>query len=229
MSQLYYFKPWIGANYRTEENMFKCRILALGDSHYCNNPCPLENKMLCGVASSASHEKMAHCLSFTQDVIKKYIDHQGKGIGRWAATYTKFAKSLAGGKQCKKEIVDIWNSIAFYNLVQANVQDNAGESDRCLSHNGINLYEKSCPAIPAVIGELHPDVIIVWGEKAWNAFFNYFHDSSNMNCLTNYEKPLMNVLQSRGTRKSVPIAIKIPHPRNSNYDKTEILFEGLLC
>lgn len=229
MSQRYYFKPWIGTNYRTEENMFKYRILALGDSHYCNNPCPLGNKRLCGVASSASHEKMAHCLSFTQDVIKKYIDHHGKGIGRWAATYTKFAKSLADGKQCKKDIVDIWNSIAFYNLVQANVQSKSGESDMCLSYNGINLYEKSCPALVPVIEDLHPDIIIVWGEKAWEAFSNYFHNSVDMRCLTNHEEPLVKVLRSIETQKSVPVAIKIPHPRNSNYDRTEILFEGLLC
>ena len=90
--------PWIGEIYSTTGYAGK-RILALGESHYCEK------------ASDATED-------ITQKVIADLFDPQS-GHEAYKNTYTKFAEALLGRNCLSFEYKErFWNSIAFYNYVQ---------------------------------------------------------------------------------------------------------------
>ena len=150
------FIPWIGKNY-FNGGIFGKRIFALGDSHYCkNNDC-----QTCGVLGSYP-EEMGDCRKLTCNTVESYLDEKTEFEG-WKNTFKRFSGVMAGGhKTTNEEDIGIWNSISFYNFVQTAIQ--LGPR----SPYSEEAYKKSLSMFWTVLDNLSPDLVIVWGEKAWN-------------------------------------------------------------
>ena len=133
--------PWIGKNYRTTGFAGK-RILALGESHYCEN------------ASDATED-------ITRKVIADLFDPQSKHEA-YMNTYTKFAKALLGCRALTFEDKErFWNSVAFYNYVQFPMS-----RPRMVPSRG--NFKNSEAAFFEVLEMLSPDIVIVWGHRLYN-------------------------------------------------------------
>lgn len=152
-----FFKPWIGNEY-TQKNY---KILVIGDSHYCGG-CDR-----CGVYGNCSFEEMEECSNFTQRVVESYIDFR-KGIGEkqvWMTkTFYPFDKIFYGKENVTvEESLKLWNSISFYNFLQTAYIKKA--TNVKYSNND---YALSTPFCYNVVKELRPNLIIVWGNRAYD-------------------------------------------------------------
>ncbi|WP_274003622.1 hypothetical protein [Vibrio parahaemolyticus] len=148
-----FFKPWVGCDYGGDNSLFQHKILVLGDSHYCEEHC-----FQCG-----SQEKRELCSGFTTEVVNDYLNPDISA--RWKSTFTTFMNSfVADTKHDEQSRIGLWNSVAFYNYLQIA----AGTDARQTQHYN---YEdpKYKSALIEVINELQPDIIISWGNKAWDA------------------------------------------------------------
>ena len=138
-----FFKPWVGTDYKSG-GIFGKKIMALGEAHTCGG-CDE-----CGIEFAKECEDMQ-----TPDIIRSYLENHE---GCWSRTYRKFERALVGSDTDNEMSRRIWESIAFYNYVQA-----------APSGPGIapspKDFEASEEAFFEVINELHPDVIIAWGKS----------------------------------------------------------------
>lgn len=154
-----YFKPWVGPNYETSER----KILVIGDSHYCkDNDCGQ-----CGVRGNCSMEEMSACRDFTINAVKNYLTFRAGGKkGNWMTkTYLPFDKIFIGKEDVSsEESLAMWNNIAFHNFVQTAIS--LGASNKNYTNED---YAASSPMATEVINTLRPDVVIVWGGRAWGA------------------------------------------------------------
>ena len=133
--------PWIGKNYRPTGFAGK-RILALGESHYCEN------------ASDATED-------INRKVIADLFDPQSEHEA-YKNTYTKFAKALLGCRALTFEDKErFWNSVAFYNYVQFPMS-----RPRMVPSRG--NFKNSEAAFFEVLEMLRPDIVIVWGHRLYN-------------------------------------------------------------
>lgn len=228
-----YFDPWVGPYYRNG-GVFKYKILAVGDSHYCSKICPLKDKSLCGVAGDVSKSSMGNCSDFTNDVVLRYIN--GSIQGGWTRTYTKFSRALTGGSESHLDVKTVWNSIAFYNFVQSNHQFGPRESIKSIINYKDNLYDKSIDAFKSVVSQLQPDFIIVWGNTVWNTIKKnvygiYFLNILESNISPADLKPIGKTTgRVKGKYSDTPIAMKITHPSSSKfkYSDTTYLFKNII-
>lgn len=240
-----YFKPWVGPDYY-EGGVFNYRILAVGDSHYCSDPCSLRDQGKCGIAGNVSLEEMGECRDFTVNIVKQYINNVGNPLGRWTGTYTKFTRVLSGGRESQIDVKHVWNSIAFYNFVQSNIQVGPGQNMMSFLFKGQNLYSDSIAAFNSIVEDLQPDFIIVWGNNVWNTI----KSSSTVKCLEFWEtnqspaylkkprnesKSFLKKLFSKSKNhnsdySSLPIAMKITHPCSSkfSYENYNSMFSNFL-
>lgn len=147
-----FFYPWIGENYWDGGNFDK-KILVIGNSHYCKYRDSCSN---CGVDGNCFDYD--ECSEFTTDVVNTYLFHSH--WEKWMNTYQKFERALCGYTTNDDDARDIWNSIAFYNYLQTAVSD---WTDRGNDED----YYSSEDAFWEVIEELHPDYIIMWGNRVW--------------------------------------------------------------
>lgn len=156
-----YFKPWVGSSYRNSNP----RILVIGDSHYCADPCPIPGR--CGVRGNLPPERMGRCQNFTQDVTLRYLDSRAgraEAEGWMGKTYRSFEKMLLGKDDVSvAESMSIWNRIAFYNFVQT-----AASQEPSNENYTPEDYKRSTPFAAQVMNDLHPDIILVWGTKAYD-------------------------------------------------------------
>ena len=161
-----YFEPWVGRNYKNG-GIFGKKILALGDSHYC------DSCVGCGVAGGIRDN-----VDFTKNTVKDYLE-RSYGTKGWPTTYKKFERILSGNLNTdKSDAISIWNSIAFYNFLQT--ANNSYARTAYLDE----YYDKSLPYFWTVIDELAPDIVIVWGSKVWEHLPN---DGWVDNPIDNYE------------------------------------------
>lgn len=133
------FLPFVGENY-SKGGIFGKRIMVLGDSHYCANE------------SDAIP-------TLTQDVIKCYLDPLSENEN-WMQTYRKFERSLVGHETTKRESVDIWQSLLFYNYLQIPLCGPrvAGTKEQ---------YADSSSPFYEILAKYSPEIIIVWGKRLW--------------------------------------------------------------
>ena len=145
-----YFLPWVGKNY--ESSMFGKRVLALGESFYCHQPC-----IDCG---ASQHPE---CVRAIIDRVGYYLDGRDGVIEKekWMNTYLKFERSLVNHETDSQESHAIWDNIAFYDYLQE-----AMGGPRVLVSP--ELYEASAEAFSKVMDQLQPDLIIVWGTQLWS-------------------------------------------------------------
>ena len=151
------FIPWIGSQY-FNGGIFGKKILALGDSHYCED---CVNCLTCGIFGSTPQE-MGNCRNLTCNAVKLFLDEESE-FERWKNTFKRFSGVMAGGhKTTNDENCKIWNSISFYNFVQT------AKKPRPRLTYPKEAYEKSLPILLHVFDNLSPDLVIVWGKNAWN-------------------------------------------------------------
>ncbi|MDC2891026.1 hypothetical protein [Psychrosphaera algicola] len=147
-----FFRPWVGNRYGKVDSVFSKKILILGDSHYTDESEVTE--LLANKQQSSD---------FTTGVMNDYLSEDVKG--NWKSTFTKFMNSFVQGtshEEFSRE--ELWGSVAFYNYLQIP----AGTKPRLTQHYDYTK-ETDRKAFLEVIGELEPDVIISWGNKAWDA------------------------------------------------------------
>ena len=132
------FQPFIGKNY-SNGGIFGKKILALGESHYC--------------------EDGEVCSDLTTKVVRNYLT--ASVSERWMNTFKKFERALAGKTTTPQDSAAIWESVAFYNYLQTPMGDNriAGTHED---------YQNAVEPFFEVLENLRPDVIIIWGQRLWN-------------------------------------------------------------
>ena len=155
-----YFQPWIGDNYGSSYP----RILIIGDSHYCG----VENCKFCGVRGNKPIEEFGACSNFTKDRIIEYINFR-KGIGKkedWMTkTFLRFDKIFYGKEDISvEESVQLWKSVAYYIFVQT-----ALSADPSNTNYSGEDYGNSSSMAMEIIKELKPDLVIVWGNRAYES------------------------------------------------------------
>lgn len=164
-----YFKPWVGPDYEKADR----KILVIGDSHYCGT------HDRCGVRGNCSLEEMGECRNFTMNTISAYLAFRTGTGGKenWMTrTYYRFDQ-LYYGKDAvsEEESIALWNRVAFYNFLQT-----AASGDASNTNYTNDDYAASSPMATEVISELHPDIVIVWGGRAWGAMTGEgWHDGAN--------------------------------------------------
>ena len=146
-----FFEPWICSNYSTG-GIFGKKILALGESHYCD----VEE---CGGCMPG--HRFESC-DMTSDVVRKYIEAETSPEDKWVSTFRKFERFLVNDYTESVDSKNIWESIAFYNYLQIAISGvrKAGES---------NDYKDSETAFFEVLNKLRPDLVIVWGKRLYFA------------------------------------------------------------
>lgn len=155
-----YFKPWIGCNFSSK----KPKILVVGDSHYCGDECS-EN---CGIRSKGPIEEFG-CSNFTKDIVKEYINFR-KGVGKkedWMTrTFLRFDKIFYGKEDVSvDESIQLWESIVYYVFVQT-----AKSSTPSNTNYSAEDYADSSLMALDVIKEFRPDIVIIWGNRAYESF-----------------------------------------------------------
>lgn len=152
------FKPWIGPYYECSE----MKMLVIGDSPYCGE-CER-----CGVRGDCTKEEMEGCYHYTINTVNDYIKAR-HGLQRWgkwmSCTYLKFDKIIYGIDDVSIEQTEkLWNSIAFFNFIQSAASPNPNNKNYKAED-----YDKSRPIVAKLIEQLMPNIIIVWGRKAYEA------------------------------------------------------------
>lgn len=159
-----HFLPWVGEAYTN--GISGKRIMALGESHYCANP---ETEAI---------------PSLTQSIIKDLTDITSPHEP-YKNTYTKFERALKGEVVEKKDKLDLWNSVLFYNFVQEPILGPRVPPTP-------SQFNDSESAFFEVLAHYKPDVILVWGQRMFtNLPTKYahvktftFNDGTTSNCIT---------------------------------------------
>lgn len=133
------FLPWIGTHYAKGVN--GKRVMALGESHYCNHP----NEAVPELTNSV-----------ILDLLNPNSEHEA-----YKNTYTKFERALAMKVLDAREKAVLWNSIAFYNYVQ--VPMSAARTSPTKDD-----FTDATEAFFSVLNQHLPDILIVWGQRLYN-------------------------------------------------------------
>lgn len=143
------FSPYIGKDY-VRGGIFGKKILALGESHYCDTGC----------ADCGERGRHPECADFTKKVVEWCLDPSVEREG-WMNTYLKFERSLVGKDTTPLESKKIWDSIAFYNYLQV-AMGGAREA------GSAQQYRDATEPFLDTLENLQPDVLVVWGVRLWN-------------------------------------------------------------
>ena len=182
------FSPYIGKRYRSSTN----RLMVLGESHYPNNDKSLEQLRI-----------------LTLTVLQAYLDYKNKEKKheRWMNTFTKFSNVLNGHRLTGERAVNFWEEVAFYNYVQ--VPTSGTRKSPCKSD-----FQNSYAAFKKVVGEIKPNIIIIWGHRLWRNLpkEDYIPNEKN-------KRESLVILK---LYKAIPILV-VPHPstRYFSYPLTE--------
>lgn len=126
--------PFVGRSYSKS----KLRVMVMGETFY----------------SSESWENLS-------DLMNIYLDPDRKYDG-WMNSLKRFERSLYGNDTTLKDSMNIWNSLLFYDYVQA-VQD-----PRKSITPTKEQYTDSEEAFFQIMERYQPDILIVWGLRLWN-------------------------------------------------------------
>ena len=157
-----FFYPWVGLKYGCDGVK---RVMIVGASHYCEkseaaiDKCPYS----CGKCS-------VRCRCMTREVINCYLKN-GVRTG-WVKTFTKFINSLYGREASQPEREAVFDHVVFMNYLQR-VEGSVSRE----KHN--EYFKEPCHfrAFCNVILRYRPDVIIVWGDRVWDAILGSICDN----------------------------------------------------
>ena len=152
-----FFEPHVGSRYGKPASLFNNRILVLGDSHYCRMGC-----LDCG--NLQNHSK---CSSFTLERVVEYLEEQERD--RWMATYSTFINTVFRRGTSHGERETFFESVAFYNYLQKAAGTN---SESASAYAAEYNQESHLLAFYEVLENLMPELVIIWGNRVWNALPN---------------------------------------------------------
>ena len=149
MSNYVFFHPFVGKDY-ANGGIFGKRIMILGESHYCDESC----------TDCGDCQLHRECMNFTQQVLDDYLN-ENKERQNWMRTFLKFERSLVGEETNQAMRLKIWNSVIFFNYLQAAMGGprEAGAAEQ---------YHQAGKAFFEVIEKYQPEYVIVWGKRLWN-------------------------------------------------------------
>ena len=149
MNSNIFFQPFVGKDY-VNGGIFGKRIMILGESHYCDESC----------TDCGDCQLHRECMGFTQQVLDDYLN-ENKERQNWMRTFLKFERSLVGEETNQAMRLKIWNSVIFFNYLQAAMGGprEAGAAEQ---------YHQAGKAFFEVIEKYQPEYIIVWGKRLWN-------------------------------------------------------------
>lgn len=163
MSDVVFFDPHVGSKYDKDNALFTKRVMILGDSHYCKDECA--DRTTCG-----DRGKYPDCTQLTHRVVEWYLNPNCNGQDfLWKRTYTTFINSMLGKDTTPEERAAFFESVVFYNYMQAAAgasPDVAGNYDHSDGRYLAAFYE--------VIDKYRPEVIVSWGQRLWNTLPNDF-------------------------------------------------------
>ena len=137
------FRPYVGKDYYKASR----NLLIVGASHYCaSDDCDID---------------------FTSRCMEKYLAYKqgvAESPGGWIGTFTKFANAAAGRKLAPWELVAFYQRVAFYNYLQ----EPEGATEKEKHPEKFNDPRHLC-LFKKALHELEPGIVIVWGEKVWQA------------------------------------------------------------
>ena len=107
MNSNIFFQPFVGKDY-ANGGIFGKRIMILGESHYCDESC----------TDCGDCQLHRECMNFTQQVLDDYLN-ENKERQNWMRTFLKFERSLVGEETNQAMRLKIWNSVIFFNYLQA--------------------------------------------------------------------------------------------------------------
>ena len=107
MNSNIFFHPFVGKDY-ANGGIFGKRIMILGESHYCDESC----------TDCGDCQLHRECMNFTQQVLDDYLN-ENKERQNWMRTFLKFERSLVGEETNQAMRLKIWNSVIFFNYLQA--------------------------------------------------------------------------------------------------------------
>ena len=149
MDRNIFFQPFVGMDY-ANGGIFGKRIMILGESHYCDESC----------TDCGDCQLHRECMNFTQQVLDDYLN-ENKERQNWMRTFLKFERSLVGEETNQAMRLKIWNSVIFFNYLQAAMGGprEAGAAEQ---------YHQAGKAFFEVIEKYQPEYVIVWGKRLWN-------------------------------------------------------------
>ena len=150
-----FFEPWIGSCY--DIGIRGKRIMVLGHVHVCG-----------GCNECGNLAERGDCARLTIRVMEDYFKWRKTGVipspgyEGWLKTFLNFAKAFFGYEpSIEEEQNELWNHVLFYNYVQSSVPDwNIKPT--------YEDYENSKVPFLEVIYDYAPDIIIAWGNGAYN-------------------------------------------------------------
>ena len=147
-----FFDPWVGTSYG--DGLFDRKVMVVGASHYCGDGC-----RDCG--DPAAHPE---CRGFTQQVVSDYLDDAYSGDSDWKRTFSTFVNSVFGRDASADERESFFDSVVFANYLQRSEGRDAVEKHGEWFNDNQHLR-----AFLALVDEYHPDVVVIWGSRVWNA------------------------------------------------------------
>lgn len=191
-----------------DSTLFGVRVMVVGASHYCGEfdyqiKCTSECKSFGKYRNACGQYFGNRCELFTINVVRRYLGKDASlGDGGWKRTYTKFLKSLfkglkASADDCRK----VMEHLVFTEYLQeaeGRVQSDKDDS----AFWDFQHYE----ALEEKVRLCRPDVVIVWGCRAWNPIVRFSHG-----------EPLSSnrIVAHMGDCKVQ--FVMIPHPSQRNY------------
>lgn len=151
MNEKVQFTPWVGSKYSQGINGKK--VMVLGESHYC------------------AHESEA-VPELTRSIILDLFDNESEHEG-YKNTYTKFGRALFGVESYDQNKEAAWNSVVFYNYVQAAL---SGARKAPTTQD----FSNSETAFFDVLQHYQPDCLIVWGKRLYNNLPRRGHQNDDL-------------------------------------------------
>jgi hypothetical protein len=176
------FEPYVGSKFN-EQNF---KIFLLGESHHFG-----EDDMTSFLKEPLKYKHI------TINVLKVFFKYKNgqTAFEHWMNTFSRFTNIFNNSNANKEQIMELWNSLSFYNYVQTPV-------DSVRKSPTIEQFKDSHDSFVDILNVLKPNLIIVWGYRLW------------------YNMPKNESL----TRKNeidyyynIPILV-IPHPSSSKFD-----------
>lgn len=182
------FKPFIGSEYYKQD----IKILILGESHYF------------GVADLTGYlngDKRVEMI--TNNVVNDYLNYKkdGNNYAKWMNTFTKFSNILNVKISSTRETIEFWQSISFYNYVQAPTKGPRISPTK-------DEFKLSFNALKEVVESIKPDLIFFWGYRLWKNFPKENYDSL---------KSEIEKIHFLKFSYNLPIMV-VPHPSSSKFN-----------
>lgn len=192
-----FFKPWVGLNY---PDNCKLKIMVLGDSHICGG---------CEKCGDLEYTDDS-CREMTTNTIKHFLSYKAGEVNheKWMNTFSRFGNVFMYKTLNHEEHIEFWNSVMFYNFCQFS-------TNQARKSPTYEEYKDSATAFFEILEEYQPDLIIVWGDRAWKCMPSLEEYSTEIEINGVKGGKIYNYMLKSGL--TIP-AYKVNHPSSSAFN-----------